>query len=120
MTPFLLTAALMASPPALQPYQAIDGAVRLVPAPRSPAPFIQPPKVNLCGKLGAQATAPDGVKMFRRLDQLPRGVMEHAVWRTVAGCPVREIVFDGETYYVTSADPKLERGPAVGPRTRRD
>ena len=55
------------------------------------------------------SVAPDGVRLFRRLDQLPKGVLEHAVWRTVSGCPVREIVFDGRTYYVTSANPLIER-----------
>ena len=62
-----------------------------------------------CAKLDTQAVAPDGVRIFKKLNQLPWGVMEHAVWRTVSGCPVREIVFGGETYYVTSNAPQVER-----------
>lgn len=53
--------------------------------------------------------APDGVRFFRRLDQLPWGVMEHAVWRTVDGCPVREIVYQGQTYYLASGNLRVER-----------
>lgn len=122
MTPFLFAAALIISPPAALPYQPIDGQLQaglLKPLAQSRTRFVQPPKVNLCAKLDAQTVAPDGVRMFKRLDQLPRGVLEHAVWRTVAGCPVREIVFEGRTYYATSADPKIERlDPAVEPNIR--
>ena len=52
---------------------------------------------------GNSPLAPPGIY------QLPPGVMEHAVWRTVGGCPVREIVFGGQTYYLSSASPHLER-----------
>ena len=110
MTPFLFAAALLLTPPALQPYREIDGSVQLDFGPRHlQAPFVQTPKVNLCAKLDTQTVAPDGVRMFRRLDQLPRGVMEHAVWRSVGGCPVREIVFGGQTYYLASSNPQIER-----------
>jgi hypothetical protein len=68
-----------------------------------------PPTGQACARLDQQTVAPDGVRLFKRLDQLPKGVLEHAVWRTVSGCPVREIVFDGRTYYVTSANPLIER-----------
>jgi hypothetical protein len=121
MTPFLFAAALALSPPTLQPYQAIDGSVRLSPAPRHlQDSFVRPPRVNLCAKLDTQTVAPDGVPMFRRLDRLPWGVLEHAVWRTVAGCPVREIVYDGRTYYLASANPRIERlDPATHAPIRR-
>ena len=110
MTPLLFAAALAISPLASQPYQPIDGHVALPGLTRlPPGSFIQPLSANTCAKLGAQAVAPDGVRMFKRLDQLPWGVLEHAVWRTVGGCPVREIVYGGETYYVASANPRLER-----------
>jgi hypothetical protein len=124
MTPFLFAAALMLSPPAPQSYHPVDG--NLQPSYLSPLPgrpfgaFVQTPKVNLCDKLETQTVAPDGVRMFKRLDQLPKGVLEHAVWRSVAGCPVREIVFEGKTYYVASANPQFERlDPAVGARIQR-
>ena len=117
MTPLLLAAALTFSSGAIQSYQPIDGRVQLAPLPGRPfGSFILAPKVNLCAKLGAQAVAPDGVRMFRRLDQLPNGVLEHAVWRTVGGCPVREIVFEGQTYYLAAANPQLER---LDPATNR-
>ena len=117
MTPFLFAAALTFSSGAIQSYQPIDGRVQLAPLPSRPfGSFIQAPKVNTCAKLGAQAVAPDGVRMFKRLDQLPNGVMEHAVWRTVGGCPVREIVFQGQTYYLSATDPQLER---LDPATNR-
>ncbi|MGZ3275540.1 MAG: hypothetical protein ACXU82_20480 [Caulobacteraceae bacterium] len=117
MVPFLFAAALALSPGALQSYQPIDGRVILAPPPGRPfGSFVQTPMVNLCSKLDTQTVAPDGVRMFKRLDQLPKGMLEHAVWRTVGGCPVREIVFEGRTYYVTSANPKLER---LDPATNR-
>ena len=127
MTPLLFAAALALSPVAPQAYHPVDGNLQpsyLQPLPglnllpgRPPGAFVQAPQVNLCAKLGTQTVAPDGVKMFRRLDQLPRGVMEHAVWRSVGGCPVREIVFGGQTYYVASATPRLERlDPATSRR----
>jgi hypothetical protein len=62
-----------------------------------------------CARLNNQAVAPDGVRIFKKLNELPWGVMEHAVWRTVGGCPVREIVFDGQTYYLVSGNPQVER-----------
>jgi hypothetical protein len=68
-----------------------------------------PPPGEACARLGQQAVAPDGVRIFKKLNELPWGVMEHAVWRTVGGCPVREIVFGGQTYYVASASPRVER-----------
>jgi hypothetical protein len=62
-----------------------------------------------CAKLDTQTVAPDGVRIFKKLNELPWGVMEHAVWRTVSGCPVREIVFRGETYYLAAGTPRVER-----------
>ena len=73
-----------------------------------------------CAKLLTQTAAPDGTP-FRRLDQLPPKVEEHAVWRTVNGCPVREVVWEGQTYYVGSSNPVLDSGPLTGSRIlRRD
>jgi hypothetical protein len=71
-----------------------------------------------CAKLLTQTAAPDGTP-FRRLDQLPPAVEEHAVWRTVGGCPVREVVWDGQVYYVGSSNPVLDSGPLTGSRVRR-
>jgi hypothetical protein len=71
-----------------------------------------------CAKLLTQTVAPDGTP-FRRLDQLPPKVEEHAVWRTVGGCPVREVVWEGQTYYVGSSNPVLDAGPLTGRRIQR-
>jgi hypothetical protein len=106
MTPLLFAAALAVSswadqvyhPPQLSPMQrAASGRI------------IQPPAASACAKFATRTVAPDGVRFFRRLDQLPWGVVEHAVWRMVEGCPVREIVFGGQVYYMASASPQIER-----------
>jgi hypothetical protein len=71
-----------------------------------------------CAKLLTQTTAPDGTP-FKKLGELPDAVQEHAVWRTVGGCPVREVVWNGQTYYVGSSNPVLDSGPLTGSRMRR-
>jgi len=130
MTPLLFAAALALNPAAPQSYHPADGNLQpryLNPLPsanllpvRPNGTFVQTPKLNLCGKLNQQAVAPDGTPMFRRLDKLPWGVLEHAVWRTVGGCPVREIVFNGQTYYLSSGNAQIERlDPAVGAQIQR-
>ena len=45
--------------------------------------------------------------------------MEHAVLRTIAGCPVGEIVYKGQTYYVHGSNSQLEedlRGSRIAHR----
>jgi hypothetical protein len=71
-----------------------------------------------CSKLLSQTVAPDGTP-FKRLDQLPDKIEEHAVWRMVSGCPVREVVWNGQTYYVGSSNPVLDSSPLTGARIRR-
>jgi hypothetical protein len=101
MTPLLFAAALAVSPAAPQPGFNLQPGLHTLQAPiRSFGPA-----AAACGRLGAQTVAPDGVKIFKKLNELPWGLMEHAVWRRVGGCPVREIVFGGETYYIVSSDP---------------
>lgn len=105
MTPLLFAAALALSPAAPQPdFNPQPGLHRLEAPIRN---FSQPPAA--CAKLESQTVAPDGVRIFKKLNELPWGVMEHAVWRTVGGCPVREIVFGGQTYYLASGNPQIER-----------
>jgi len=104
MTPLLFAAALAVSPAAPQSYLNLEPNLQKLGSPV--VNFDAPPA---CAKLDSQTVAPDGVPMLKRLDQLPRAALEHAVWRTVGGCPVREIVFGGQTWYVTSANPRLER-----------
>jgi hypothetical protein len=71
-----------------------------------------------CAKLLTQTTAPDGTP-FKKLGELPPEVQEHAVWRTVEGCPVREVVWQGQTFYMGGSTPKVEAGPDTGNRIRR-
>ncbi len=104
MTPLLFAVALAAAAAAPQPYRNLQPGLHELGSPV--VSFDKPPA---CAKLDSQAVAPDGVRILKRLDQLPWGLIEHAVWRTVAGCPVREIVFGGQTYYMTSANPRVER-----------
>ena len=65
----------------------------------------------------SQETVYKGSGQFKRLDQLPPAVLEHAVLRSVEGCPVREIVYQGQTYFVQPSVPTIE--PAA-PRPYRD
>lgn len=60
--------------------------------------------------LGPKVLTPDGLK---KLGDLPPGLLEHAVNRLVNGCPVREIVFGGQTYYLDMPVAKLERADPV-------
>ena len=71
-----------------------------------------------CARLLTQTVAPDGTP-FKKLNELPPKVEEHAVWRTVGGCPVREVVWNGQTYYVGSNNPVLDDRPLTGNRMRR-
>jgi hypothetical protein len=104
MTPFVFAAVLTATANGVQTAQAYD------------LRFAKPPKIAplgsdtqaACAKLATRTVAPDGIPL-RKLGELPGAIMEHAVWRTVAGCPVREVVYKGQTYYVTSATPKVEK-----------
>ncbi len=41
------------------------------------------------------------------------------MWRTVSECPVREVVWEGQTYYVGSSNPVLDSAPLQGSRVRR-
>jgi hypothetical protein len=96
-------------------------AAALAGAPASPqvtAVIVQDVPTPACAKLLTQTAAPDGTP-FRRLDQLPPKIEEHAVWRTVGGCPVREVVWEGQTYYVGSSNPVLDSGPLTGSRIQR-
>ena len=109
MTPLLFAAAIAGSPLGAQPSQPPDlYKVWQVPRIASFKTLGSDP-THACANLTQQTVAPDGTPLLKRLDQLPRGVMEHAVWRTVGGCPVREIVFGGQTYYMASTNPQLER-----------
>jgi len=127
MTPFLFAAAL-AIAPGTQVNAKVESALAVRTAPAAPPilSFVLPPGASLppgahltpyalgsspvaCDKLDSLTVAPDGVPLLKRLDKLPTGLLEHAVWRTVGGCPVREVVINGQTMYLTSPSPKIVR-----------
>ncbi len=39
---------------------------------------------------------------FKRLGDLPSGVLEHAVLRAIDGCPVREVLYQGRAVWVAT------------------
>ena len=47
-------------------------------------------------------TSQIGTVPLKRLDQLPQGVLQHAVLRSINGCPVAEIVLNGRIQYGVS------------------
>ncbi len=61
-------------------------------------------------------TSTIGSIQLKRLGDLPPGRLEHAVLRTIGGCPVAEVVWQGQTYYVPSILPSqnmpVDRSPA--------
>jgi hypothetical protein len=73
---------------------------------------------QICARL-IQQTADDGRAKFKRLDQLPWGLIEHAVLRSVGGCPVREVVYQGQTYWVQTPQAFVERADPMGLRPQR-
>jgi hypothetical protein len=109
MTPLLFAAALAGSPFVAQPGQSLDLSTVWQTPRITDFKILGSDPTHACANLSQLTVAPDGTPLLKRLDQLPRGVMEHAVWRTVGGCPVREIVFGGQTYYMASTNPQLER-----------
>ena len=49
--------------------------------------------------------AQQGWVKLKRLNELPPALLEHAVLRLVDGCPVREVVYRGQVYYVDPTAP---------------
>ncbi len=63
---------------------------------------------KLCVRPATKTLGPDH-STIQKLGELPPGLLEHAVNRLVNGCPVREIVSGGRTYYLDTASPAMER-----------
>jgi hypothetical protein len=72
-------------------------------------------------QMTAQKADYEGSAQFKNLDELPWGLIEHAVLRSVDGCPVREVVYQGQTYWVRpAAAGTIERvQPLTGQRMTR-
>lgn len=66
--------------------------------------------VSACRDLVAHADDLGPIQL-RRLNELPSGVLVHAVYRVVRGCPVAEVLVMGETYYVPSIVQREDRLP---------
>ena len=95
-------------------------AIALSPAQAAPPKFVHlgPDTTAACAALAQLTVAPDGTPMLYKLTELPPGIAEHAVWRTVSGCPVREVVYKGQAYYMGSSIPTLDNRPLQGNRMR--
>ena len=61
-----------------------------------------------CGRSATQTLGPNGAPITK-LGDLPPALEEHAVLRIINGCPVREIVYAGRTYYLDAPTGGLER-----------
>jgi hypothetical protein len=115
MIPLLFAAALALTP---QPSAASEPSivVKTTPSFALPGAFATPwlqqdanGKLTLCNRSGATKTlGPDGLPLTK-LGDLPPAVEEHAIVRMVNGCPVREVVYNGQTYYLDAPLGGLER-----------
>ena len=76
--------------------------------PRTSGSILQPGPLKSCQAL-AEKTAQGGHgPMLKRLDQLPPSLAEHAVLRTIQGCPVREVVYEGRTVWIQPSAPTIQ------------
>lgn len=73
----------------------------------------------LCNRYAVQALGPNGLAL-KKLNELPPGIEEHAVYRLVNGCPVREVVYAGQTYYLDAPTGGLTRDRHGGAIKRGD
>jgi hypothetical protein len=69
--------------------------------------------LQACGALALRTTGPNAVRL-KRLGDLPPGVLQHAVLRVIDGCPVLEVRWQRQTYYVPSL-PRVHKVPADRP-----
>jgi hypothetical protein len=110
MSAALIAAALTAlASPAMAPTTAAVTTILPAPdaraAPPSSLPGLDRSSISSpCLGLTQKTADARGAK-FKRLDQLPWGLVEHAVLRSVGGCPVREVVYQGQVYWVEPASP---------------
>ena len=91
-------------------------AAAVVAAPGAPA-GVERAVYSACADLAAHADefAP---AQLRRLAELPPGIVTHAVYRVVRGCPVAEVLIKGQTFYVPSVV-QWDGGPVTGSRIAR-
>lgn len=116
MIPLLFATALLTAP-IQHPFDTPAASPLLTTPPSAPASvFIKPDLLKSprdCSEFAVKTAWSNGGQA-KKLADLPPGLMEHAVLRTIHGCPVREIVFAGGTYYLGVPDTKVEGvSPAV-------
>jgi hypothetical protein len=107
MTPLIFAAAFALASPTPQPLGA--------PAPTMTFKVIGSLELfgkPLCNRSTTQTAGP-GNAHLKKLGELPPGLEEHAVLRMIDGCPVREIVSGGRTYYLDAPTGGLERAPVA-------
>ena len=108
MTPLLFATALTLMAPTQQAPEGSRFSPVLKDLPAAPlASRFSLSQAKDCSQFGLQAVDPGGSGL-KKLGDLPPGLLEHAVLRIVQGCPVREIVFAGQTYYLGVSGGQLE------------
>jgi hypothetical protein len=84
----------------------IAAAAGPVDLPMLQAPLLHPPIAAACVRFAGKTAGPGGAP-FKRLGDLPPAQLEHAVLRSIGGCPVREIVYPGGVRYVPDGRPAI-------------
>lgn len=116
MTPLLLAAAVAFAGPVHAPLDVPAPSPVLKALPGAPSGgFVKPDLLKDlkappkdCSAFARQTLGP-GDEGLKKLGDLPPGLLEHAVLRIVNGCPVREIVFAGQVYYLGVPPGGLQR-----------
>jgi hypothetical protein len=123
MTPLLFATALALAGPVQQPPGAPSQSFILKDLHALPPGAVLSPDLQkqlyagkLCQKSAVKTLGPAG-SAVQKLGDLPPGVEEHAVLRIVNGCPVREIVYAGQTYWLDVQPGQLERLDPAARRT---
>jgi hypothetical protein len=119
MTPLLFAAALALMPPSQHPLDGPNASPLLKDLPRLAAGspvrsfVLKDLPARDCSQFAVKTAWSNGGKATKLAD-LPPGLLEHAVLRSIHGCPVREIMYAGGTYYLGVPDTGVEPvSPAV-------
>jgi hypothetical protein len=118
MTPVLFTAAVVLMAPSLAPSQhpldppapapVLKNLPLLAPGQTIRSFVLKDLPMRDCSEFAIKTAGPDGTTL-KKLGDLPPGLPEHAVLRTIHGCPVREIMYaGGGTYYLGVPQPAVE------------
>jgi hypothetical protein len=118
MTPLMFAAALALMPPSQHPLDGPNVSPLLKDLPKIAGPSVRSfvlkdlPRRD-CSQFAVKTAWSNGGRVTKLAD-LPPGLLEHAVLRSIHGCPVREIMYAGGTYYLGVPDTGVEPvSPAV-------